>query len=147
MKRVVAASVLAVLVTGFAARAQTDTPDSPGAAATAVEAEIPEASDAPVVNMQRFCARNSQRYYPPRALSRRADGDVVLDCAVSDEGAMRECQVVEEEPRRMGFGDASLTLACHLRVTSDTVASDDTLVYTRGGVRRVRHAVRWRLNL
>src|SRR5262245_33444525 len=108
MKLVPVLAVLGLFVVTMAAQAQTDPPASIEQPATPAEPSIPEASDAPVVSMQRFCARNSQRYYPPRALSRRVNGDVVLDCVIGSEGALATCQVVEEEPRRMGFGDASL---------------------------------------
>jgi TonB family protein len=133
--KLAAIAIVALIVTGVAANAESQ---------EAVP-EIPAASDAPVVDMDRFCGRqrNAQRFYPPEALERRTEGQALLDCSVAD-GAVQECQVVEETPRDMRFGEAALRITCHARAAPSSDASSQ--VYERDGVRRLRRTIRFRLD-
>jgi protein TonB len=53
---------------------------------------------------------NLQRYYPPRALARNVEGEVLLDCLVRVSGLLN-CTVVSESPRGWGFAEAAQRIA------------------------------------
>lgn len=55
------------------------------------------------------------RYFPSEAVERRIDGSAVLDCLVTDRGALN-CRVMEESPVGMGFGGAALGVAGDFRL-------------------------------
>jgi TonB family protein len=48
--------------------------------------------------------------YPNGAIDRGLSGYALLDCKVKPDGQMEDCNVVEETPRGLGFGDAALKL-------------------------------------
>lgn len=75
--------------------------------------------------------------FPSRALDRRyTSGRVVLDCGVTADGRLRDCQTSEEEPADGGFATAALDAARRARlVVPETV--DET--------RRVRFPITFRL--
>ena len=50
------------------------------------------------------------RYYPPRALSRGIEGEVLLDCLVRASGLL-DCDVVSESPAGWGFAAAAQRIA------------------------------------
>jgi protein TonB len=50
------------------------------------------------------------RYYPQRALRFGVEGDAVLDCLVTTQGALR-CMVASETPAGWGFGAAALRIS------------------------------------
>lgn len=54
--------------------------------------------------------RDLSRYYPPRARAANVEGQVVLDCAVSAQGALA-CAVAQETPEGWGFGAAAQRIA------------------------------------
>ena len=54
--------------------------------------------------------RNLTRYYPPRAIERGIEGDVVLNCLVRVSGLL-DCEVVSESPDGWGFSNAALRIA------------------------------------
>lgn len=54
--------------------------------------------------------RDLSRYYPPRARAANVEGQVVLDCAVSAQGALA-CAVAQETPEGWGFGAAAERIA------------------------------------
>jgi TonB family protein len=139
MRHKLAALVLASAIALCVATANAQSEEAPALA--------PAASDARVVDMQRFCGRRNaqQRYYPTQALERRIEGRAVLDCTLTQEGALQGCQVIEETPQNMRFGDAALRIACHIRVTETTPSDANTQIYEREGVRRVRRAINFRL--
>jgi protein TonB len=60
------------------------------------------------------------RFYPPEALEEDASGSVALSCRVSASGAVRQCSVVQEEPRGFRFGQAALRLAPFFRMKPQT---------------------------
>lgn len=49
--------------------------------------------------------------YPARALRQDLSGDVVLNCAVLEEGLLDGCAVVSESPFGAGFGPAAIRAA------------------------------------
>jgi protein TonB len=63
---------------------------------------------------------NLTRYYPRRALERGRQGEVVLNCIVGVEGALR-CAVVSETPVGWGFGEAALEIAGDHRLAPATL--------------------------
>ena len=54
--------------------------------------------------------RELARYYPRRAMERGVEGQVVLDCSVTNTGLLN-CAVVSETPRNWGFGEAALRIS------------------------------------
>lgn len=110
------------------------------AAAPAPQAPFPDLQEA---QMTEYCAPGQQpRYYPPEALQRRRGGNVVLDCALGEDGHATACYVLYEDPRRMQFADAALRIACRFRMATpnaDGSASSDgnlpanSRVYRRDG--------------
>ncbi len=56
------------------------------------------------------------RFYPQAALDRNASGAATLACTVSASGAVRGCQVAEETPKGLGFGDAARKLAPYFKM-------------------------------
>jgi protein TonB len=60
------------------------------------------------------------RYYPERAQAERVEGVATLDCAVTQEGALK-CAVLTESPPGWGFGPTALRLATlfHMKPTAD----------------------------
>lgn len=127
-----------VSVSISASLAQTDAPGPPA----------PPVSNAPVVEMARFCARPAEklRYYPPKALGRHVSGRAVLDCSIGDDGHMRGCQVVEETPASYGFGEAGLGIACKFHIDPAATSDARKQIYERDGVRHMRTPFEWRLN-
>lgn len=63
--------------------------------------------------------RNLTRYYPPRAIERGIEGDVVLNCLVRVSGSL-DCDVVSESPAGWGFSLAALRIAGAHRMTPAT---------------------------
>jgi protein TonB len=60
------------------------------------------------------------RYYPQRAIDRNLSGQVTLECVVAASGAVGQCQVAEETPKGVGFGDAARKLAPFFRMRPKT---------------------------
>lgn len=65
-------------------------------------------------------AREFARFYPDSALRREVGGFVTLSCAVTANGAVRDCQVAGETPAEEGFGAAALKLAPYFRMSPQT---------------------------
>ena len=61
------------------------------------------------------------RFYPDRATRLEADGTTRLDCAAKLDGSLKDCRLVSEDPVGMGFGDAALKTARHLKVIPKTI--------------------------
>jgi len=60
------------------------------------------------------------RYYPQRAIERGLSGQVTLECIVAASGAVGGCQVAEETPKGVGFGEAARKLAPFFRMRPRT---------------------------
>jgi TonB family protein len=54
--------------------------------------------------------------YPKAASTQKISGDVELDCTADAAGRLTDCQVTEEQPAGMGFGDAAISLSAKERV-------------------------------
>jgi hypothetical protein len=52
-----------------------------------------------------------QAAYPSRALDDQVQGGAIIDCVVSEKGALQECRVAAETPVGYGFGQAAADLA------------------------------------
>lgn len=77
-------------------------------------------------------------YFPSRAVEAHRDGAVLLDCVIGDDGNVRTCQVLTEEPARWGFGNASLRIACHFRVDPATIIGNQPAARLPEGSRYYR---------
>jgi hypothetical protein len=51
------------------------------------------------------------KVFPKEALMMHIPGKALLDCIVTDRGALDPCTIVTETPRGYGFGEAALSLA------------------------------------
>ena len=56
------------------------------------------------------------RHWPDRSLRQRIDGLVYLGCAVPKPGPPRQCWVLSERPRGIGFGRAALAMVPDFRI-------------------------------
>jgi hypothetical protein len=53
----------------------------------------------------------SRDYYPFKAVDNETRGEATVLCAVLDTGRLSNCEVVNEKPRRYGFGGAAKQIA------------------------------------
>ena len=65
-------------------------------------------------------AADLSRYYPQRAVDGDLSGQVTLQCLVSATGLVRDCQVAEETPKDVGFGQAAKKLSPYFRMSPKT---------------------------
>jgi protein TonB len=70
--------------------------------------------------LQRPGATEFSRYYPGVAMDRDLGGTVTLDCVVAATGQVRNCAVMAETPKGVGFGDAAKKLAPYFRMSPQT---------------------------
>ncbi|HRO04993.1 MAG TPA: TonB family protein, partial [Terricaulis sp.] len=63
--------------------------------------------------------RDLSRFYPARARERGVEGEVLLDCAVSAQGAL-DCAVARETLAGWGFGEAAQRIAAEHRMVPAT---------------------------
>lgn len=75
----------------------------------------------PTVTDPRWSRRPSDlsRFYPARARAVGMEGEAVLDCAVSPQGALT-CVVAQETPAGWGFGEAAQRIAREHRMVPAT---------------------------
>ena len=64
------------------------------------------------------------RAYPPKA--GKLDGYAAVHCMVLRGGALNGCQIIKEDPGKLGFGAAAVTLARQFRVAPETLAKHYT---------------------
>lgn len=77
--------------------------------------------------------------FPERAESRGiASGFVTIQCGFGGEGALRDCEIIAEEPAGAGFGQSVLSAAGSARLSPTTVASAPI-----GSVTRFSMNFRW----
>jgi TonB family protein len=57
--------------------------------------------------------------YPPKARAAHILGVASIECVMTAEGALRECETMSEEPRNQGFGKAASTLAGHFKTPTN----------------------------
>jgi TonB family protein len=55
-------------------------------------------------------AEDLARFYPEQAARTNASGRATTECKVTAEGTLVDCQVIEESPPGLGFGEASVKL-------------------------------------
>lgn len=56
--------------------------------------------------------------YPQAALDRQAGAHTTITCHVQADGTLTSCAIVEENPRRYGFGRATIAAAPFFRLRS-----------------------------
>jgi TonB family protein len=61
-----------------------------------------------------------ERFYPQAARDQGVSGRVRVQCTVSQTGTLIDCQIVSEDPKGWGFGEATLRLAGEFRVRPAT---------------------------
>lgn len=64
----------------------------------------------------------AQAAYPLGAQAFRLSGWAMLQCRVTEAAALEDCQVLAQEPRRLGFGAAGLRVAGSYRLDPDLMA-------------------------
>ena len=73
-------------------------------------------------------------------------GRAAIDCTLSDDGALRSCQIVEETPARYDFGEAALKIACRIPANAfSNTNANNTPYVDETGQRRVRRTVRFEI--
>ena len=60
------------------------------------------------------------RVYPQPALKHGVSGTAIMTCVVTATGAMSQCELNDEHPSGMGFGDAALRLSPLFAMTRTT---------------------------
>lgn len=120
------------------------------AVAHAQDLPTPPPADARVYDMAQMCPENEpfRRYYPERALRSLTNGRATVDCVLNADRRVTSCQIVDEEPRRTGFGEAAINLMCHSASAaySRPVPEDSSWLYTdANGVHRVRAPINFNL--
>lgn len=99
--------------------------------------------DPPSVNGYRWeeqpSASDYARLYPREARRRGLSGYVTISCIVNDSYGL-DCEVANEEPYGVGFGDATLRIAEKFRIATHTDSGEPT----RGGT--VRRTIRWMMH-
>lgn len=84
--------------------------------------------------IQRPGGEEIARYYPKAAITAGVGAaKVVIDCGITGEGRLDNCQVRQEEPARYGFGAATIQLASHFRMAANDLDGKPTA----GGVVRI----------
>jgi len=63
---------------------------------------------------------NLARVYPSEALRQHAKGQALLKCTVDTEGYLFDCEVRQETPPGVGFGNAALEITAYMRMKPAT---------------------------
>ncbi len=86
------------------------------ASAVSAACPAPEAKDAPVAYIKNPAwihqpsGEDVTRVYPPYAYKEHKRGHTAVDCAIGDDGALKDCTVVEDQKPGQGFDKAALSL-------------------------------------
>src|SRR5579884_4048256 len=78
------------------------------------QSDTPTATANPVTRpdwIRKPSGRDLARLYPEEAMRRNIGGDVVVSCAISEAGTLTDCVTTQEEPKDLGFGEATIRLA------------------------------------
>lgn len=89
--------------------------------------------------LRRPSADDMRRLYPPQ--QRGVEGFVTADCLLDERGQFASCDIVEERPAGMGFGESTIRLAKLFKMKP--MDADGAPVAGR----RLRLPVRWYANL
>ncbi len=87
------------------------------ASAGSAACPAPDAKDAPVAYIKNPAwvhqpsGLDVTALYPPYAYKEHKRGHTTLDCAIADEGSLKDCTVVEDKKPGQGFDKAALNLA------------------------------------
>jgi protein TonB len=66
-------------------------------------------------------ASEMERIYPRRAADLEKSGGATLMCTVASSGSVRDCSVIDESPKGLGFGEAALAGAKLFKLSPRTV--------------------------
>ncbi|MGE0740136.1 MAG: TonB family protein [Hyphomonadaceae bacterium] len=116
------AAIFSVAGSAIAQDSESDAPPAPAPAPGPAYPDIPE------VDMTALCPDVLERrplFYPERALRQEQPGFVLLDCTIGDDGRMQTCQVLQERPRRFGFGRAAIQIACNFHIDPATIVEGE----------------------
>jgi len=61
--------------------------------------------------IRRPTGQDIARFFPPEAARKNISGEAVIACTVTSEGLLADCEVVEETPAGLGFGEAALKVS------------------------------------
>jgi hypothetical protein len=64
------------------------------------------------------------RYFPIEARNRELPGWVIIECLTEEKGDLKDCQVLNETPTGVGFGDAGLALAKFFKLDARKMAPE-----------------------
>jgi TonB family protein len=79
-------------------------------------------------------------HYPQEAKEQGIEGRAVIDCAVTVEGTLNDCEIQSETPEAKGFGPATVEIAASFRMRPQTVDGKPA------GGGRVVVPVQWKLS-
>ena len=83
----------------------------PAVAATSSAADPATPRFVPPAWQKKPTGEDIVRVYPLSALRAGIEGDVVMHCAVTEEGLLADCVIAEEKPSGKLFGEATLKLS------------------------------------
>jgi hypothetical protein len=109
---IAAGLVAAAALSGTALAADTTPAPAPGAAANCPAAGSKDAV-AYIKNpkwLRHPSADDVQSAYPPHELKELKTDRTVVDCAISDDGGLQDCTVVDDQRPHLGFDAATLKL-------------------------------------
>jgi hypothetical protein len=114
--RMIAAALAAAAgLSGSALAADTAPPASSAPAPGAAPAcPAPDSKEVAFIKNPKWIKRPSsddvQSAYPPHELKELKQDHTVVDCAISDDGGLQDCTVVEDQRPHLGFDSATLRL-------------------------------------
>ena len=67
-----------------------------------------------------------QPKYPPKAIRSGREGYAIVKLTISETGAVKDLQLIEEQPLKWGFGDAAMEVASKLRYSPQIIGGSST---------------------
>lgn len=83
-------------------------------AALAPAVAFAQPKDSPPDWMRRPTPESLMAVWPREAMRKGVDGEAIISCSISEQGALFGCSVVREKPEGMGFGEAAIALTPQL---------------------------------
>ncbi|HEX4096546.1 MAG TPA: hypothetical protein VHX64_07445 [Caulobacteraceae bacterium] len=115
LRNLTTAAAFAIAASASASFAQNAPPAAaapPAAGASACPA--PDSKDVAYIKNPKWLHHPStddvQNAYPPHELKELKTDHTVVDCGISDDGALQDCSVVEDQRPHLGFDSATLRL-------------------------------------
>ena len=65
--------------------------------------------------------------YPPEAARRGISGTATMRCAINISGRLEACEILAEEPKGQGFGQATLVLARYFEIVDPSPSAAITI--------------------